>query len=77
MLLWFNGQQLANWLGKWKKEIQFLVWGPFAFAQAGAAGLFISLSPGGEAAEVRAPIVQLFLELWHPSFDLEQPILRS
>lgn len=44
--------------------------GPICLCPSWGADLFISLSSRGEATEVRAPIIQLFLELWHPGFDL-------
>lgn len=62
--LWFSGQQLASWL-EGKNSVPSLG-ARFAFAQAGAAGMLICLGPG----RGWPLIFQLFLELWHPGFDL-------
>lgn len=50
--LWFNGRQLVIWLESEKTPTKqqptklFQVWGPFAFAQTGAAGIPLVLALG-------------------------------
>lgn len=74
--LWFNGRQLANWLGKWGK-MQFPIWGPCAFARAGALACSLVLAPGERPLRLGHRLSNFSWNCGILALTLQQPILIS